>query len=228
MSTRHTGTIVGVAILILTVGCGKTLESSVSGQAFQSEQPKPKMRNAMPVAVGAPDVVAPRPSPSLSSPETLPVIAVASEPDSASGENVVPLQIAKVDPQAAASRLEEISGTRESGIKDIYFAFDSWMLTAEARQALVTDAQWLQAHPAASVTIEGHCDERGTLAYNLVLGEKRAQAVKTYLTDLGVAPEMLRVVSYGKERPVCLEHDETCYQKNRRGHLATAAAARVE
>jgi peptidoglycan-associated lipoprotein len=67
--------------------------------------------------------------------------------------------------------------------------------------------------------IEGHCDERGTLAYNLVLGEKRAKAVQKFLTDLGVAGSRLTVVSYGKERPFCKEHDEACYQKNRRGHI---------
>ncbi|NJL16914.1 MAG: OmpA family protein [Nitrospira sp.] len=67
--------------------------------------------------------------------------------------------------------------------------------------------------------IEGHCDERGTSAYNLVLGEKRAKAVRNYLVELGVVPDHLSVVSYGKERPFCTEHAESCYSQNRRGHL---------
>jgi peptidoglycan-associated lipoprotein len=69
------------------------------------------------------------------------------------------------------------------------------------------------------VLIEGHCDERGTLAYNLVLGERRAQSVKRYLQELGVPPSQLQIVSYGKERPFCTEHRETCWQQNRRGHF---------
>ncbi|MER3424235.1 MAG: hypothetical protein C4293_14445 [Nitrospiraceae bacterium] len=74
-----------------------------------------------------------------------------------------------------------------------------------------------QSHEA--VNYRGHCDERGTFAYNLALGEKRARAVKAILVDLGVAPSRLTVVSYGEERPICAEHSETCYQQNRGGHL---------
>ncbi len=85
------------------------------------------------------------------------------------------------------------------------------------------DAEWLKANPTKSVTIEGHCDERGTLAYNLVLGEKRAKAVQKYLMELGVNAKQLSVVSYGKERPFCNEHEDACYQKNRRGHLVVRA-----
>jgi peptidoglycan-associated lipoprotein len=78
----------------------------------------------------------------------------------------------------------------------------------------------MKSNPSALVKVEGHCDERGTAAYNLVLGEKRAKAARNYLVELGVGANRLSVVSYGKERQSCNEHAESCYQQNRRGHLA--------
>lgn len=106
-----------------------------------------------------------------------------------------------------------------SAIEDIYFDFDSWQITETGKQAIEADANWLKANADATVTIEGHCDARGTQSYNLVLGKKRAEAVKTYLVDLGVDPERINVVSYGEERPFCTAATETCYQQNRRGHV---------
>lgn len=110
-----------------------------------------------------------------------------------------------------------------SDLEDVYFGFDSWKIADQAKQSLERDASWLRAHPDQKITIEGHCDERGTLEYNLVLGEKRAKAVKQYLSDLGVDAGRLHVTSFGKEKPFCKEHDEDCYQKNRRGHLVMRA-----
>jgi peptidoglycan-associated lipoprotein len=89
--------------------------------------------------------------------------------------------------------------------------------------ALNRDAEWLKAHPGAVMKVEGHCDERGTADYNVVLGEKRAKAAKSYLVEMGVSPKQLAIVSYGKERPFCAEHDEACYQQNRRGHMLLSA-----
>ena len=106
-----------------------------------------------------------------------------------------------------------------SPVKDVYFAFDRYDLTEEGRTTLKANADWLKSNPAARLQIEGHCDERGTVAYNLVLGEKRAKAARNYLVELGVGANRLSVVSYGKERPSCNEHAESCYQQNRRGHL---------
>ncbi len=105
-------------------------------------------------------------------------------------------------------------------VQDVYFAFDSWKISKDGVNSLLTDADWLKAHPGQPVTIEGHCDERGTQDYNMVLGKKRAEATKSYLIDLGVDASQLRVVSYGKERPFCSEQNEYCYQQNRRGHMA--------
>ena len=135
------------------------------------------------------------------------------------------IQVAKVPPSDAGRRHEEDirrerAATAMAGLKDVFFGFDSWNIPEEGRQALETDAHWLQSNPEKMVTIEGHCDERGTQAYNLVLGEKRAKAVRNYLVELGVGTGRLTVTSYGKERPFCKEHDETCYQQNRRGRIS--------
>lgn len=131
--------------------------------------------------------------------------------------------IAKADSGAAARQLAEIRAEQvasvAAGLRDVFFTYDSFSITDEGRHALSGDAEWARSNPYAQLKIEGHCDERGTSAYNLVLGEKRAKAVRNYLVELGVAPAHLSVVSYGKERPFCAEHTESCYSQNRRGHL---------
>lgn len=106
-----------------------------------------------------------------------------------------------------------------AGLKDIFFGFDSWTISDEAKQSLLHDAAWLRRNSDKSLVIEGHCDERGTLAYNLALGDRRAKIIRSFLVDQQIAGDRLVSVSYGKERPFCREHDEACYQHNRRGHL---------
>ncbi|NGZ09030.1 MAG: peptidoglycan-associated lipoprotein Pal [Nitrospira sp. LK70] len=131
--------------------------------------------------------------------------------------------IAKADSGAAARQLAEIRAEQvasvAAGLRDVFFAYDSFSISDEGRHALSGNAEWARSNPYAQLKIEGHCDERGTSAYNLVLGEKRAKAVRNYLVELGVVPTHLSVVSYGKERPFCTEHTESCYSQNRRGHL---------
>ena len=104
-------------------------------------------------------------------------------------------------------------------IGDVYFDFDRFSLRNDAKATLETNARQLKSSNGVKVLIEGHCDERGTLAYNLVLGERRAQAVRRYLRELGISPSQLQIVSYGNERPFCTEHQEACWQQNRRGHF---------
>ena len=133
--------------------------------------------------------------------------------------------LAKVDPSGSDGRqLDEIraeqAASAAAGLRDVFFAYDSWTISEDGRQALSRDAEWMKSNSSAQVKVEGHCDERGTSAYNLVLGEKRAKAARNYLVELGVGANRLSVVSYGKERPSCNEHTEACYQQNRRGHLA--------
>lgn len=104
---------------------------------------------------------------------------------------------------------------------DIHFDFDKSAIRPGDAKILEASADWLKANPKALVLIEGHCDERGTNEYNLALGERRAQAALAYLVSRGVAAGRMTVISYGEERPACLEHAEACWAKNRRGHFLT-------
>jgi len=104
-------------------------------------------------------------------------------------------------------------------LADVHFDYDQATLNEEAKGLLEKHALWLQAHRDNRVTLEGHCDERGTVEYNLALGDKRAQAVREYLVSLGVVAQRLNPVSYGKEKPVDSGHTESAWAKNRRVHL---------
>jgi peptidoglycan-associated lipoprotein len=132
--------------------------------------------------------------------------------------------IASVSPTTAGSRhhaelTREERAAIEAGLKDVFFGYDQWTLSESAREALNHNAQWLKEHPGAVLKVEGHCDERGTADYNMVLGDKRSKSARMHLTELGVSPKQVGTVSYGKERPFCTEHEESCYQLNRRGHV---------
>jgi len=104
----------------------------------------------------------------------------------------------------------------ELNLETVYFDFDKYNLKPDAREALGRNARLLKENPEATVLIEGHCDERGTKEYNLALGEKRAKSARDYLVDLGVAASRIRIISYGKERPVDPGHSEAAWAKNRR------------
>jgi peptidoglycan-associated lipoprotein len=104
-------------------------------------------------------------------------------------------------------------------LSDAFFDFDRFVIRSDARESLEANAAILKAQSDKKVLIEGHCDERGTSAYNLVLGERRAQAAKQYLQDLGIPASQIQIMSYGKERPFCTEHSEDCWQSNRRAHF---------
>ncbi|MCI0427368.1 MAG: OmpA family protein [Nitrospiraceae bacterium] len=104
-------------------------------------------------------------------------------------------------------------------LSDIFFDFDRFVIRDDARSGLEADAGLLKSQSGVKILIEGHCDERGTSAYNLVLGERRAQATALYLRDLGVPSSQMQITSYGKERPFCAEHSEACWQSNRRAHF---------
>ena len=106
-------------------------------------------------------------------------------------------------------------------LNDVFFDFDQYNLTSEAKSTLEANAREMKRVSAANITIEGHCDERGTKAYNLALGDKRAGAAKDYLVSLGVTASRITTISYGKERPFDPGHDEAAWAKNRRGHFVT-------
>ncbi len=105
-------------------------------------------------------------------------------------------------------------------LKDVHFDFDRYTIRPADTQILKQDYAWLKAHPTAHVTIEGNCDERGSIEYNLALGQKRADAAKSFLETLGVQGKTLKTVSYGKEKPIDPGHDEAAWAKNRRAHMA--------
>jgi len=106
----------------------------------------------------------------------------------------------------------------------VHFDYDQYNLNEDDKGTLQRQATWLQKYPTVRFVIEGHADERGTREYNLALGARRANAVKEYLASLGVASSRLETVSYGKERPICTQSDESCYAQNRRG-VSTIAGA---
>jgi peptidoglycan-associated lipoprotein len=119
---------------------------------------------------------------------------------------------------------ESTATPASSPLKDIHFEFDRYELRADARETLDANAKWLKENPSIRVEIEGHCDERGTNEYNLGLGAKRAQAARDYLVSVGIPADRLSTISYGEEIPVCTEHAESCWEKNRRDRFVIASA----
>jgi peptidoglycan-associated lipoprotein len=107
-------------------------------------------------------------------------------------------------------------------VQDAYFDLDKADIRADARTALMKTGEFLRSYPQVKVTLEGHCDERGSTEYNLALGDRRAQAAKDFLVSLGIAADRVQTVSYGKERPFCMDHNEACWQQNRRAHFVLA------
>jgi len=124
----------------------------------------------------------------------------------------------------ALRRGEAATTPAGSALKDVYFEFDSYDLTGDARTTLKSAADWLKKNQAIRVDIEGHTDERGTNEYNLALGAKRAQAAKEYLLSLGIPGSRLSTTSYGEEIPMCREPNDTCWAKNRRDRFVTLNA----
>jgi peptidoglycan-associated lipoprotein len=110
----------------------------------------------------------------------------------------------------------------KGGVRDAYFDYNKADIRADAREALSKTADFLKNNPRFKVTIEGHCDERGSTEYNLGLGDRRASAAKQYLVSLGVSADRISTVSFGKEKPFCMESIEACWQQNRRGHFVRA------
>jgi peptidoglycan-associated lipoprotein len=115
-----------------------------------------------------------------------------------------------------------ISELFEQNVRDAFFDFNKADIRPDARDALTKDAEFLRSYSTVHVTIEGHCDERGSTEYNLGLGQRRAQASKNYLVSLGISADRIDTVSWGKERPFCTESTEECWQQNRRGHFVMA------
>jgi peptidoglycan-associated lipoprotein len=118
--------------------------------------------------------------------------------------------------QRAKEEAMERAATAAAGLQPVYFDFDRSSIREDARAAMTVNAQWLKANPAVKVRIEGNSDERGTREYNQALGQRRAASAKKYIVDMGISAKRISLISYGKEKPVCGESSEGCWQKNRR------------
>jgi peptidoglycan-associated lipoprotein len=141
-------------------------------------------------------------------------------PEPVAEPTIVPAEPVRDDAIASAS-LDDLN--RNSPLKPVFYELDSSELSAEAQKALDEDAALLKRYGSWAVTIEGHCDERGTAEYNLALGERRAVTARAYLVSLGIPADRLRTVSYGKEFPFDPGHDEAAFAKNRRAHFVVTA-----
>lgn len=188
-------------IIVPIIGCGKKMTSATGETASTG-----KGKSAAPVETVRPESMATFPDERSASTTT----DTAREPmegaPSASGE------------PSSRAPLSAAEDTAEN-LGDIFFDFDQHMIRRDAQSILSANAAYINSRPGKAVVIEGHCDERGTQAYNLVLGDKRARSAKRYLEDLGVPASRLKTTSYGELRPFCKDRDETCYQQNRRAHF---------
>jgi peptidoglycan-associated lipoprotein len=119
-------------------------------------------------------------------------------------------------PAPAKEEVKEQAAATVEGPQPVYFDFDKSFIRDDAKPVMKANAEWLKAHPKVKIRIEGNCDERGTKEYNQALGQRRAASAKKYLTDMGIAASRISLISYGKEKPICTESNETCWQKNRR------------
>jgi len=187
-----------VVALMLAVGCGKKVTSSSGDTASERIKPEP--------IAAAPSTPAP-----AGGPATPGGMEAARATPGGQGQAGVP--------GGGPGGGGMAGGPGGSELQDIFFDYDRFTVRADGVQAMEQNARWIRAHKGQNVLIEGHCDERGTQAYNLVLGEKRARSAKRYLEDLGTTGSQLQIISYGENRPVCNEQTESCYQRNRRAHF---------
>jgi len=134
---------------------------------------------------------------------------------------------AKITASEAKPTIPVTQGPRAGGttsasavqLKDINFDFDKYNIRERDAAILKGNVAWFKANAGKSVRIEGNCDERGTIEYNLALGQRRADSTKNFLVNLGINEKSMQTVSYGKEKPICQEHNEECWAKNRRAHF---------
>ena len=164
-----------------------------------------------------------RPPPAVATAAPPPIVEPAppAPPPPSPPQPVAEPRALSEDELFARKTLAELNA--EMPLATVLFDLDSWTLRDDARTSLQASARWLTRWPTTRVTIEGHCDERGTAEYNLALGDRRATAVQEYLASLGVAPDRLLAISKGKESPACTESTDGCWQQNRRGQFLITA-----
>lgn len=198
---------VSLGMLLIVGGCSGKRVASTAGDQSLVTKGKAEVVSVRPDQVAS--VQTPSPSGGSSPQDARGSQLAASAPGSGS------LSSSSAAPSSKGSAL----APDLSGLGDIYFDFDQYNIRKEAQPVLEGDARWLRNQAGKTLLIEGHCDERGTLAYNLVLGEKRAKSAKRYLEDLGIPATRIHTTTYGEVRPFCKEHNEGCWQKNRRDHF---------
>jgi len=166
----------------------------------------------------APEVGAVTPQGSTSvTPSASTTYTLTARGDGGSTESSVRISVSALAP--TETRKPSLGELFLKDIRDAYFDYDSASIRSDAREALQKSADFLKSYPSAHVTVEGHCDERGSTEYNIALGDRRANAVKQYLVTLGVPTNQVVTTSWGKEKPFCAQANETCWQQNRRGHF---------
>ena len=205
-------------VLGLLVGCaGRKVSTSAQDQTLVPGQP-PKVEEAK-VEPSAPAPTPPEPPQEVAKveppPPEPPKVEPPAPPEPPKAEvREEPAPLPPPPPVAPPSPAPE-----PLTLADVYFDFDRFVIRSDARAVLEANARRLKEENGRKLLIEGYCDERGTIEYNLVLGERRAQAAKQYLQDLGVPSSQIQVTSYGKEKPFCTDHSEACWQSNRRAHF---------
>jgi len=189
--------------LLFTVSCAKkVVQSEPASEEQEAVQPEPQEDMASKVAQ-----------------EQAAQEEAARQWQMASEEDLKKEQAAEAAAKAEEMERAKMAARQMFMNEDIYFEFDSSVLLPMAREVLSRKAQWLRENPNASIIIEGHCDERGTNAYNIALGERRAESAKSFLVDSGIDDVRLTTISYGEERPVDPGHNEEAWAKNRRAHF---------
>ena len=163
--------------------------------------------------------VAPEGSTNVSPAQSTTYTITATGPGGTANANVLITVQAPPPPPPPPAPAPDLNLLFSQNIQDAYFDFDKSNIRSDAQAALQKDAEFLRSYPQINVTVEGHCDERGSSEYNLGLGQRRADSAKSYLVSLGISADRIKTMSWGKEHPFCTEHDETCWQQNRRGHL---------
>jgi peptidoglycan-associated lipoprotein len=190
----------GFALIMLTAGCSKKAPVAAT----------PKAPDTTPVAAAPARAPAP----------------VAARPAPAPAPARAPQTVAATRPAAMPAAVRATLNERLAKMEDALFDYDKSTIRADATTALKDDVgvirDILAAYPSQKLLIEGHADERGSEEYNLALGDRRAQSVKDFLTSMGIPDGQLTLISYGKERPVCTDENEACYQRNRRAHVTAA------
>jgi peptidoglycan-associated lipoprotein len=184
------GAVVLLSFMLFTVSCTKNV--------VQSEAVPTNAQPEVSKAVNSP------------SPETEQPVELQKEP--------LPTEQPASEAAVTEEPSPEAAGTAFDN-ENVHFAFDSSILSDQARQILNNDAEYLRTYPETKVTVQGYCDERGTGAYNLALGQRRAEAVKQYLVVLGITADRLQTISYGEERPIDPGHNEAAWAKNRRAQF---------